>query len=227
VAAQPGSGSNKAMDWNSRARSTAQESKRYTHFVGVMKRALLGTAAVVLGAVLIYSMLPRHKGVPISTQSIPGLLRGDLTMMKPRLTGLDASGNPYVVTADKAIQDSHNTRRAHLFKIDADLTDKKRGTWTNLHAPTGLMDANAHTLQLFGPVDTFSDNGYEMHTMLANVDLANGIVRGPRMAVGQGPLGNMRADSFYINRDKHIVALNGNVHMTIYPSAMKKGTKTK
>jgi hypothetical protein len=64
-----------------------------------------------------------------------------------------------------------------------------------------------------------------MHTMLANVDLANGIVRGPRMAVGQGPIGNMRADSFYIDRDKHIIVLNGNVHMTLYPNAMKSEKK--
>jgi lipopolysaccharide export system protein LptC len=219
-------GAHKPVEWDVRARTTAQESQRYTRFVGVMKRALLGAVVVILGVVLVYSLQPRHQGVQIGAEKIENLL-GDLTMEKPRLTGLDGDGNPYVVTAEKAVQDAHDTKKMHLFKVDADLTEKKRGTWINLHAPTGKLDGDTHILQLFGPIDTFSDNGYEMHTMVAVVDLAKGIVHGPRMAVGQGPTGNMRADSFYIDRDKHLIVLNGNVHMTIYPSALKQGKKKK
>ena len=217
-------GTHKPVEWDVRARTTAQESQRYTRFVGVAKRALLGAVVVILGVVLVYSLQPRHQGVQLGAQWV-NLVHGDLTMDKPRLTGLDGDGNPYVVTADRAVQDAHDAKKMHLFKVDADLTEKKQGTWINLHAPTGKLDGDTHILQLFGPIDTFSDNGYEMHTMFAIVDLQNGIVHGPRMAVGQGPMGNMRADSFYINRDKHQIVLNGNVHMTIYPSALKSQKK--
>ena len=67
--------------------------------------------------------------------------------------------------------------------------------------------------------------GRPSRSICSKANLANGIVRGPRMAVGQGPIGNMRADSFYIDRDKHIIVLNGNVHMTLYPNAMKSEKK--
>ena len=35
-------------------------------------------------------------------------------MIKPRLTGADAKGNPFVITADTAIQDANNPKRASL-----------------------------------------------------------------------------------------------------------------
>jgi len=211
-----------SVDWGARTRTTAQESARYTRFVTVMKRALLISAIAVLLAVLAYSLVPRRQGKVVIDVGKVGSLANDLTMTRPRLTGLDDSGNPYVITADKAVQDPRNTRRALLVNVNADLTEKKQGTWVSLSAPTGNLDADAHKLQLHGPIAVYSDNGYEIHTMLANVDLANGIVRGPRYVRGQGPSGTMWADSFWLDRGKRLIVLNGNVHMTIFPGALKK-----
>ncbi len=213
-------------DWDARARTTAQESLRYTRFVTVMRRTLLIAAIAILAVVLAYAMMPRPQNKIAIGIDVLGSITNDLTMVKPHLTGLDNDGNPYVVTADKAIQDAHNTRRARLIAVNADLTEKKQNTWITLSAPFGVLDADAHTLKLQGPIAVYSDDGYEFHTMVANVDLANGIVRGPRMIVGQGPTGNMRADSFWLNRQKRLIVLNGNVHMKIFPSALKKGKKT-
>jgi lipopolysaccharide export system protein LptC len=213
------------MDWAARARSTAADSQRYTRFVTIMKRALLLAALALLGVVLAYSMQPRRQDRVAMTFQKLGIVNNDLAMVKPRLTGLDSGGNPYVVTAQTAIQDEKNARRALLINVDADLTQKQQGTWTSLSAPRGLLDDTARTLVLQGPIAVFSDDGNEVHTMAANIDLANGIVRGSRMIVGQGPMGTMRADRFWLNRDKHLAFLNGNVRMTIVPNHTKK-TKT-
>lgn len=215
-----------ATAWSTRARTTALESQRYTRFVGVMKRSLLLAALAILTIVLAYALQPRHQNNKMAmTAANIGMLNGDLQMTRPRLTGLDDGGNPYVVTADTAIQDSRNTRRARLKDIDGDLIQKKDNSWTSLHAPSGLLNADTHKLHLDGPIAVFSDNGYEMHTMTAEVDLQGGIVHGKRMVVAQGPLGNLRADKFALDRDKHLVFFYGNVQMTIYPNAMKKGPK--
>ncbi|HEY2068465.1 MAG TPA: LPS export ABC transporter periplasmic protein LptC [Rhizomicrobium sp.] len=210
-----------ADDWGSHVRTTAQESLRYTRFVTVMKRGLFIAALLVLAAVLGYAMQPRPQNtIAITMQNQFGA--SELAMEKPHLTGIDNDGNPYLVTADKAIQDPKNTNHARLFNIDADLTEKKQGNWLSLTAPTGSLQADTHKLKLNGPIGAFSDDGYEFHTMTADVDLSSGIVRGSRMIVGQGPLGNMRADRFWLNRVKRLVFFNGNVRMTIYPAAMKK-----
>ena len=222
---RPRSAARASVDWDVRARTTAQESRRYTRFVALMKRVLLVAALAVVALVLAYSLEPRRQEKWTTTFRNLGIVNNDLAMEKPRLTGLDDSGNPYVVTADHAIRDAHKVRSAKLFKIDADLTEKKQGTWISMTAPTGMLDGDAHTLKLNGPIAVFSDDGNEFHTMAADVDLANGIVKGQRMIVGQGPTGNLRADSFWINRQTHIIVVNGNVHMTILPSGMRKGKK--
>jgi lipopolysaccharide export system protein LptC len=216
------------MDWTARARSTAADSQRYTRFVNVMKRMLLLAALALIGAVVAYSMQPRRQDRVAMTFQKLGIVNNDLAMVKPRLTGLDASGNPYVVTAETAIQDAKNTRRALLINVDADLTQTAKGNWFSLSAPRGLLDDDAHTLVLQGPISVFSDDGNEVHTMAANIDLKNGIVRGSRMIMGQGPSGTMRADRFWLNRETHLVFLNGNVRMMIVPSHAKKaGAKSK
>ena len=209
--------------------------RRYTRFVGIMKRALPIAATALLAAVIAYSLQPRQqdrKKFALAMQRV-GILNNDLTMIKPRLTGVDSSGNPFVVTADEAIQDPHNGKRASLKHVEADLT-LKSGTWFNATATYGRLDAagaltpaagvhgkQSQTLFVYGIVDVFSDNGYELHTTQADIDMTRGTVVGGRPVHGQGPLGTFRADRFRIERDNKQVYLFGNVRMRLF----KHGTK--
>ncbi len=68
--------------------------------------------------------------------------KNDLAMIKPRLTGTDAKGNPFVITADAAVQDAKNPKRATLQKVEADLTLDKDG-WINADAAAGVVDMNS------------------------------------------------------------------------------------
>ena len=118
-------------------------------------------------------------------------------------------------------------------------------------------------LLLSGAIAVFTDQGYEIHTDLAHIDLARGIATGPHRVTGQGPQGTFVADRFRIEKltdpcargkkqgvehkskshrqggaaaivcpvrvanapaqkIKPIIYLMGNVHMQIYPGALKK-----
>jgi lipopolysaccharide export system protein LptC len=231
------SASKPAIAWIERQRASTLDVQRYTRFVGIMKRALPLAAAALLAAVLAYSLQPRMQDSRKMTLVFKELnLSGnDLTMTKPRLTGVDTNGNPYVVTADEAIQDAQNSKRAQLHKVEADLTTKG-GTWVNLTATRGLLDQAKELLWLSGIIDVFSDNGYEAHTTVARVDMNTGSVVGSKFVWGQGPFGTFYADKFHIERtaahlpkhgakpatldktkaDKTMVYLYGNVHMTMF-----------
>ncbi|MBI3677196.1 MAG: LPS export ABC transporter periplasmic protein LptC [Proteobacteria bacterium] len=208
-------------DWAARARTNVTDAQQYTRFVGIMKRVLLFAAGGLILAVVIYSVLPREQSEwTITTQEITKI-KNDLAMVKPKLTGADSAGNPFVITADKAVQLGRNARRANLYNVEADMT-LKDGGWMNASAAKGLLDANKRTIALSGAIAVFSDQGYELHTDLADVDLNKGLVRGDHMVSGQGPLGTLRADRFTIQRSNKQVQLIGNVHMTINVSGMKK-----
>jgi lipopolysaccharide export system protein LptC len=230
-----------AIGWIERQRASTLDVQRYTRFVGIMKRALPMAAAALLAAVLAYSLQPRMQDTRKMTLIFKqlNLFGNDLMMTKPRLTGVDGNGNPYVVTAEEAIQDAHNSKRAQLKKVEADLTTKS-GTWVNLTATRGLLDQGKELLWLSGIIDVFSDNGYEAHTTVARVDMNTGSVIGRKFVWGQGPFGTFYADKFRIDRttqrapkhgatqakpdkakpDKTMVYLYGNVHMTM----LKHGT---
>ena len=254
----------KSPDWSARTRDTISDAQRYTRFVVVMRRALLGAAIVLVGIVVAYSLLPRQQQRMAMTFEKMGNVAGDLAMIKPKLTGTDNKGNPFTVTADSAVQNPRNLRQATLRNVEADLTADD-GQWLNLTSTRGFLDSDARTLQLVGVISAFSDQGYEVHTDLANVDLNRGIVVGPHHVRGQGPSGTFEADRFRIERlhdpcasakkpagahvakakakrapgtaavicptpsaggtvqkTKPIIYLTGNVHMLIYPGAMKR-----
>lgn len=211
-------------DYTDRTRTTVTDAQRYTRFVTIAKRALLLAALALIAAVLAYSLQPRETNHVAMTFERIGKVSNDLAMIKPKLTGTDDDGNPFSVTADSAVQDGRSARRARLNNVQADMTLKDSG-WMSATAKTGLVDASAKKLALWGGVSVFSDSGYELHTDEVHVDLANGIARGDHVVTGQGPLGSIRADRFRVDRQNQRIFLMGNVHMTIYAQGTKSGTK--
>ena len=201
-------------DWASRTRISAHQSERYSRFVVLAKRGLLIAAAVLIAAVLVYSLQPRQRErIAMSFQRL-GIVNNDLAMIKPRLTGINEEGDPYVVTADRAVQDRGSAKRARLVNVEADVT-LKEGSWVGAMAPYGVLDAAARTLVLTGAVAIYSDKGDEAHTTAANIDMRSGMIEGDRAVSGQGPSGTFRADRFKIDRVHKVVYLYGNVRMTI------------
>jgi len=203
-------------DWTARTRDTAMGALRYSRFVLVMKRILPVAAGLLIAAVIAYSLMPRQsEKLSIATQDLT-VINNDLTMTKPRLTGTDRKGNPFVITAEAAVQDPANVRRATLKSVQADITlDKSR--WLNATAARGVIDMNKGALALSGGIAVFSDDGYEIHTERSNVDLKKGLFHGPVAVTGQGPMGTFRADSFEVDKNTGQIQLHGHVHMIINP----------
>lgn len=240
------------VDWAVRARTTVHDAKRYTRFVGIMKRVLLVIVAALLLAVLAYSLQPRDTKQYAMTFERLGHVANDLAMLKPRLMGTDSDGSPFVVTAATAVQDPHDVHRAHLSDVEADLSGKG-GTWYNLNAPHGFLDTSAQKLWLDGKLALYSDGGYELHTDAAFIDLApscdaNGnpppgkprktdkpkprcaktTIIGNDEVKGQGPFGTMRADRFHVVKALKHIYLDGHVRMVLYPvHATKPGKAAK
>ena len=208
-------------DWTARTRDTAMGALRYSRFVVVMKRVLPLAAGLLIAAVIAYSLVPRQSEKLSLATGNWTIINNDLTMTKPRLTGTDHKGNPFVITADAAVQDPANVRHATLQSVQADMTiDKTR--WLNATAVRGFIDMDKGTLALGGGIAVFSDDGYELHTERVDVDLKKGLFHGPVAVNGQGPMGTFRADMFDIDRNTSQIQLHGHVHMTIQPPASRK-----
>jgi lipopolysaccharide export system protein LptC len=195
-------------------RTTAVEALRYSRFVMLMKRLLSLGAFLIIAAVLAFFFVQRMpRQLQMSYERL-GRIENDLTMVKPRLTGADAKGNPFVITADSAVQDAVNPKKASLKNLEADLTLDKQN-WINARARAGMVDMAAGQLELSGGIDVFTANGYELHSNSASANLKQSTIHGHEPVTGQGPQGTLRADTFHADRSTNILTLSGHVQMTL------------
>lgn len=202
------------FDWSARVRTTASEALRYSRYVALMKRLLSLGAFLIIAAVLAFFFVQRMpRQLQMSYERL-GRIENDLTMVKPRLAGADAKGNPFVITAESAIQDAHDPKKASLKNLEADLSIENQN-WINARARTGMVDMNTGQLELGGGIDVYTATGYELHSNSASANLKQSIVHGHEMVTGQGPQGTFRADEFHADRTTNILTLNGHVHMTL------------
>jgi lipopolysaccharide export system protein LptC len=203
------------FDWSARVRTTTVEALRYSRFVALMKRVLALGAFLIIAAVLAFFFVQRlPRQLQMSYERL-GRIDNDLAMMKPRLAGSDSKGNPYVITAERAVQDSHDPKQATLQHVEADLTTGK-DSWINMRARYGLVNMNTGQLELNGGIDVFTATGYELHSLSASANLKQSVIHGHDTVTGQGPSGTLRADEFHADRDTDILTLTGHVHMTIF-----------
>ena len=208
------SGPHTGFDWSARVRTTAHEAMRYSRYVVLMKRLLSLGAFLIIAAVLAFFFVQRMpRQLQMSYEHL-GRIENDLTMVKPRLAGADTKGNPFVITADSAVQDAHNPKKASLTNLEADLTFNNQN-WINARAKTGMVDMNTGQLERAGGIDVFTATGYELHSSSASANLKQNIVHGHEPVTGQGPQGTLRADEFHADRTTNILTLNGHVHMTL------------
>lgn len=210
MAVPPGRG----YDWSARVRTTAMEALRYSKFVALMKRLLALGAFLTIAAVLAFFFVQRLPRQLQMTYERLGRIENDLTMVKPRLAGADAKGNPFVITADSAIQDAHNPKKASLKNLEADLTVDK-GNWINARARSGMVDMDSGALELRGGIDVFTATGYELHSNSASANLKQSVIHGHEEVTGQGPHGTLRADEFHADRATNLLTLSGHVQMTL------------
>ena len=211
MAADP---SRRGYDWSARVRTTTVEALRYSRFVTLMKRVLSLSAFLIIAAVLAFFFVQRMpRQLQMSYEKL-GRIENDLTMVKPRLTGADAKGNPFVITADSAVQDAANPKKASLKNLEADLTLDNQN-WINARARTGMVDLTAGQLELSGGIDVFTATGYELHSSSASANLKQSIIHGHETVTGQGPQGTLRADTFHADRSTNILTLSGHVQMTL------------
>lgn len=205
-------------DWSARVRTTAVEALRYSKFVALMKRVLSLGAFLIIAAVLAFFFIQRQpRQLSMSYEQL-GRIENDLAMVKPKLTGTDEKGNPFVITADMAVQDAKNAKKASLRNLEADLA-VQQNSWVNARAKTGMVDMASGQLELSGGIDLFTDTGYELHSRSASMNLKQNEVHGHEPVAGRGPEGTFRADKFHADRATNLLTLTGNVQMTFHGPA--------
>lgn len=197
---------------------------RYSAFVGVMRFALPLIAVLLLGLVVIWPLVSgREEGFRVTYASLTEI-DGSLKMIKARYIGTDGKGQPFTLTADEALQAKNDPDLITLKTIVADMF-AEGGAWLAMTANSGIYRRLRETLDLEGAVSVYSDEGQELHTERAHIDIKAGTAHGDVPVLGQGPFGLIEGTGFEASERGAVILLKGRVKATIYPKSGNGGAK--
>ncbi len=220
-----GSADQPAIDGDAAAPSSAGPRRRrsrriganYSRFVGLIKLILPAIAGVLMLLVIVWPQFKDEpKGFRLGASRLSLETAGGQKLVNARYTGADRRDNPFTITAKTLVQSDKDAESVALKGPTADIF-LGAGSWVAVTAPIGSYRKKAQILELSGGVDLFHDDGYEFHTEVAVVDLADGVASGDRPVSGQGPFGQLQASGFRIFDGGERVQFRGKSRLLLHP----------
>ncbi len=203
-----------SSNWAPKRQMTLEQARRRSSSVALLRMLFVAGGAISAGIMI----GPIAASTLSASSNAIQQVRAEevVTMVNPRFTGRNMDGEAFVITADTATR--RRTDSSVVDLINPKLVDE-RGT--SVIAPSGVFRQTAETLDLFENVSVTDRDGYVFETAAARVHLMEGRVEGFEPLSGDGPLGDVRADSYEILDDGDRVILRGNVDMVIYPEGSR------
>jgi lipopolysaccharide export system protein LptC len=191
----------------------------YSRLVTLLKLVLPSVAVALVAMILLWPQFNpidqrfRLKPVNVGIEDLE-----NLRMTNPRYVGSDSQNQPYMITADQALQVSGDSNVTDLVKPKGDIT-LNSGTWLSLSADAGTYRKNDQLLDLQGNVNLFHDGGYEILTSRAHIDLAKNNAEGNDPVTGQGPDTELSGQGFRVYNRGERVIVTGQSRLLIRPGA--------
>jgi len=184
-------------------RRVAARSGANSRAVGVLRWVLPLAALLILGILILLPMLRVDKLAMTVAQNIPNLVVENL-----RLSGMDASNQPYSLTATKALKVATAPDMVDLEKPSGEVT-LNSGAWLSGRAQHGRYDQKKQRLWLGGEVQLFHDEGYQFNTSEAQVNLENNTAWGDQPVLIQGGFGEITGQGFRVLEKGTVVIILG------------------
>lgn len=174
---------------------------RYSRMVGTLRLVLPALAAILLGLVVAWPRLTGNDDkFQLGYSSLSSTSVENLSMVNARFYGLNRRNQPFTVTADIATEDEPGSGLIVLDQPKGDfVTTGGKGVY--VEARRGFYQQKQQLLDLEGEVSLFHEDGYELHTEKARIDLRTSEVVGTVPVQGRGPQGLIDGTGFRI-RDK-------------------------
>ncbi len=194
--------------WAPRRQLTLSQARQRSETVVQLRRLFIAAAAISMGFFVGHILKSAISG----DARAPALAEDSPAMVNPRFTGRDTAGNVFTIIAASA-----ERPRALAGIIDLAGPVLRDFAGSEVRAPNGRYDRDAGILELYGEVSIKEASGYAFKTRGAKVYVRENRVEGLSPLIGNGPLGDIRSDTYQILDGGNRVVLEGNVNTVIYP----------
>ncbi len=191
----------------------------YTRMVRTLRLILPVLALLIVGVVFAWPKMDEIKPA-LTQETAPQKKTGSNELIKPKYQGLDNSGQPYTVTADRAVQSTGDP--------DAVLLDQPRGQ-TKLtdgdiiyvQAVNGTYRQKAQRLTLENDVRLRNAQGYHMEGQRVTVDMDAHKAWTDLPVRGAGPSGTIEATGLQADTTTGILVFTGPATLVLTHAGMK------
>jgi lipopolysaccharide export system protein LptC len=188
----------------------------HSQIVSLLKLVLPAVAVALVALVLLWPQLgPMDQRFGLKSLSVGMDDLENLRMINPRYVGSDSQDQPYTVTADQATQASGKADVTDLARPKGDIA-LKSGRWLALSADNGRYYKSDRILDLEGGVNLSRDDGYEIVTSQARIDLAKNQAEGQQPVLGHGPDMEIQGQGFRIEQGGNRVVVTGPSRLVIH-----------
>jgi lipopolysaccharide export system protein LptC len=181
---------------------------------------ILATLAVVVG--MLWPLLFGEGAFRLSSVPVAPAGSNYMRMDNPRFTGSDGRERMFNVTADAATQKQASDPALDLTSPKGDLTTPQ-GSWMSLSATGGRFDQKKQWLDLEGKVELFRDDGYQVNTEKAAIDLRAGVATGDAPVEAHGPAGHVNSQGFKVGDRGRTIEFTGKAHLVLYDTGQLPG----
>ena len=192
---------------------------QHDHLVSVL-RIVLPAAVGVVAALMVF--LPLTNGGDVSfvlDKNKVQTTKERLKVQAASYRGQDDKGQPFVLTAQSALQKSAAEPVVDMQRLMAKL-QLPHGLAT-LIAPSGKFNPVSQQVDVAGPITFDGPNGYSLQSQAATVDLKKKTLQGKQGVSGTVPQGTFTADTMSADLDNRVVTLNGRARLRIAPGRAK------
>lgn len=190
---------------------------RYSRLVRALRIFLPITALGIMGIVILISQNSEEFSKASEEYAFTETASNEL--IKPRFESRDSLNRPYIITAERAVQNVGDNDRVFLEKPEAEITTDK-GSSISASAEKGEYNEKKQILILSDDVQLSHGGGYMLETSRLVLNLNKKTADTDMPVSGHGPSGLMHASGMTVYQNENRVILRGPATVTVYS---KKG----
>lgn len=197
------------------ANQTRTGDRGYSKFIKSMRLLLPIVALCILAIVLSWNVISKDDIAPaINEKQTVAARAGKNELVNPRFESVDEKNQPYVITADRALQDMGD----QLMILEKPVADMmlESGNWLAIKSRQGAYTQESRKLLLKEDVELFHDDGYIIKTSELNVDMRAGLANTQTAIRGHGPMGTLNATGMEASTNAQTLKFIGPAKIVIY-----------
>ncbi|HSO42867.1 MAG TPA: LPS export ABC transporter periplasmic protein LptC [Rhodospirillales bacterium] len=174
----------------------ARRSRRFIRLARPVRMALAALAVLTIVVVLVWPQIqPRVDRLRVGMATLDVVSTDAEGLVNARLSGSDARGRPFAITAEfvRQLEGAPSTLDLDQPRGRIVMED---GTETTIRADAGTYDQSTSMLELTGGVVLQTGDGSRYETAAADLDLTTGTASGSDPIQGEGPFGSVTGEGF-------------------------------